>query len=165
MSKESNSNKYVLDQIERVQKILDDCKAILTKNPLKKTSSHLAKQIRVIDGDYRNDICNKIKECEEAEKIEVQVLDKTSAENRILLPFYICLRYFPQQRLSTGDIEKITSEIGVRVKTSNVAKTISEKLWRYLDSSSTRVKWKVTLYKLNRKGEKYFLSILNNHVD
>lgn len=161
MSKENKSTEYILSQLELAQSIINECRSLLGGSSKKAPKVKPPKVKETGSTDYRNEICNKIKECEESEKIESQILDKTSAENRILLPLYICFKYFPQQRLSTGDIEKITAELNVRVKTPNVAKAISEKLWKYLDSNSTRVKGKVTLYKLNRKGEKYFLSILN----
>jgi len=106
-------------------------------------------------------IVNKIKNCEEAEKIEKEVLDKTSIHGRVLLPFYICYKYFPQQGLTTGDIEKITSELRVKIQTPNVSKAITDSLQKYLDGNSTRVKGKAVFYKLNRKGAKYFESLLN----
>jgi len=106
-------------------------------------------------------IVNKIKNCEESEKIEKEILDKTSVHGRILLPFYICYKYFPQQGLTTGDIEKITSELRVKVQTPNVSKAISDSLQKYLDGNSTRVKGKAVVYKLNRKGAKYFESLLS----
>jgi len=106
-------------------------------------------------------IINKIKNCEEAEKIEKEILDKTSINGRVLLPFYICYKYFPQQGLTTGNIEKITSELRVKIQTSNVSNAITDSLQKYLEGNSTRVKGKAVFYKLNRKGAKYFEALLN----
>ena len=46
-------------------------------------------------------IVNKIKDCEESEKIYAQVLNKISLPAKVLLPFYICYKYYrfyPQPR-------------------------------------------------------------------
>src|SRR3989338_10596333 len=106
-------------------------------------------------------IVNKIKDCEESEKIDAQVLNKISLPAKVLLPFYICYKYFPEQGLTTGDIEKITSQLRVRVKVPNVSNYITNFLWKYLDGDSSRVKGKPVTYKLNRKGATFFESLLN----
>jgi hypothetical protein len=110
--------------------------------------------------DFIIDIVNKIKNCEESDKIETQVLDERNEEGRILLPYYVSYKYFSNRYLTTVDIEKITGELGVKIKAPNVANKIKEPLLKYLDSASTRKRGKPTLYKLNRKGIKYFEEIL-----
>ena len=106
-------------------------------------------------------IVNKIKDCEESEKIDAQVLNKISLPARVLLPFYICYKYFPEQSLTTGDIEKITSQLRVRVKVPNVSKAVAGSLQKYLAGDSIRGRGKTSRYKLNLKGAKYFESLLN----
>lgn len=106
-------------------------------------------------------IVNKIKGCEESEKIDAQVLNKISLPARVLLPFYICYKYFPEQGLTTGDIEKITSQLRVRVKVPNVSKAVAGSLQKYLAGDSIRGRGKTSRYKLNLKGAKYFESLLN----
>lgn len=106
-------------------------------------------------------IVNKIKDCEESEKIYAQVINKISLPARVLLPFYICYKYFPEQGLTTGDIEKITSELRVRVKVPNVSKTVAGSLQKYLAGDSTRGRGKASRYKLNLKGAKYFEWLLD----
>jgi len=106
-------------------------------------------------------IVNKIKDCEESEKIDAQVLNKISLPARVLLPFYICYKYFPEQGLTTGDIEKITSQLRVRVKVPNVSKAVAGSLQKYLAGDSIRGRGKTSRYKLNLKGAKYFESLLN----
>ena len=93
-------------------------------------------------------------------EIEKEVLDKNSIQNRVLLPFYICYKYFPEQGLTSGNIEKITEELGVRVRTPNVSNAITNSLWKYLAGDSSRKKGKAGVYRLNRKGVNYFESIL-----
>ncbi len=110
-------------------------------------------------------IVNKIKNCDEADAIETQILDKVGTAGRILLPFFICYKYFPDRALTTGEVAKITGELRVKIKTPNVSKTITNSLQKYLDGDSTRVKGKAVSYKLNRKGAKYFESLLKPHEE
>ena len=49
---------------------------------------------------YCSSIVDKINDCEETEKIEGQILPSRSGINRILLPLYICLKYFDGHRLT-----------------------------------------------------------------
>jgi len=65
--------------------------------------------------------------------------------------------------LTTGDVEKITADLKVRVKTPNVSNAIAESLQKYLDGDSTRIKGKAVRYKLNRKGARYFESLIGKH--
>jgi hypothetical protein len=113
-----------------------------------------------LDQNLIMDIVNKIKNCEESDKIETQVLDKDDQEGRILLPYYISYKYFSNRPLTSGDIEKITEELGVKIKAPNVINKIKKSLLKYLDSMSPRKKGKPTLFKLNRKGVKRFEEIL-----
>lgn len=106
-------------------------------------------------------IVNKINNCVESENIELKILRKTSQTGKILLPFYICNKYFPAQRLTTGDIERITSELGVKISSANVAHKIKDSLRKYLESEATRVRGRVIWYKLNRKGCQYFESLIS----
>lgn len=105
-------------------------------------------------------IVNKVKNCDEAPKFESKVLAKRDVGIRVLLPFYVCHKYFPEQRLTTGDIEKISAELGGRIKTPNVSAAIKNCLWKYLDSPTSRLKGRATNYRLNRRGAEYFSSVL-----
>lgn len=110
-------------------------------------------------------IVNKIKNCSEFEKIEKEILDKTALTGRILLPFYICYKYFSGQRLSTGDIEKITDRLKAKIQTPNVSKTISNSLHKYLDGDFLPGRnQRMLVYKLTPRGAKYFESLLNPKV-
>lgn len=108
-------------------------------------------------------IVNKIKSCDETDKIESCILDKNGMQAKILLPYYICFKYFQDQSLTTGDIEKITSELRTKIKTSNVSSAIANGLQKYLHADSIRKKGKPIKYTLNRKGAKYFESLLNTN--
>ncbi len=109
------------------------------------------------------DIVNKIGECDESEKIQNKILDKTDMEGKILLCFYITHKYFKNTWLTTGDIEKITSGLGTRITAGNASNKITGGLRKYLESGAVRRKGQPTPYRLNRKGVKRFEEILNEN--
>jgi len=160
MDKETLSAK-----LNQIKSLAEECLGALSDGQTSKHRSASVKETKKSDAptDYILAIVNKIKNCDESDQIEKEILDKTSSPGRILLPFYICYKYFSQQGLTTGDIEKITSDLGIRVQTPNVSKAISGSLHKYLEGNSTRVKGKPVIYKLNRKGTKYFESILSSN--
>lgn len=156
-------NQTLFTKLNQIKSLSEECLAVLSNSPTPKRKLSTAKETKKdnVGHDYILSIVNKIKSCDESDQIEKEILDKTSLPGRILLPFYICYKYFSQQGLTTGDIEKITSELRVKVQTPNVSKTISDSLHKYLEGNSTRIKGKPVVYRLNRKGAKYFESLLN----
>lgn len=155
-------NQTLIAKLNQIKKLSEECMEAVAGDPTLKTKQAPIKEKRnKTASDYILSIVNKIKNCDESDLIEKEILDKTSLPGRILLSFYICYKYFPHQGLTTGDIEKITSDLRVRVQTPNVSRTISKSLYKYLEGNSTRVKGKPVIYKLNRKGVKYFELLLN----
>jgi len=152
------NNQNLITKLNEIKKLAEECLESLTDVNIPKKKKTIMKEKKKVDATVS--IVNKIKDCDEFEKIEKEVLDKSSISNRVLLPFYICYKYFPQQGLTTGDVEKITEQLGVRVKTPNVSNAITGSLWKFLAGDSSRKKGKVVVYKLNRKGAKYFESVL-----
>ena len=149
---------------------LNEIKRLAEEGLATLSGDHVLKHKRISNKENKKDgalsdpillIVNKIKNCEESEKIEKEILDKTSMSGRVLLPFYICYKYFPQQGLTTGDIQEITSQLRIKIQTPNVSNAISDSLQKYLEGNSIRVRGKAVIYKLNRKGAKYFESLLN----
>ena len=68
------------------------------------------------------EIVNLIKNCDEAESVEERILDRTSLVNRVLLSLYVVHEYMANKyALTTGDINKITTDLGVPVSTANVS--------------------------------------------
>ncbi len=157
------NNDKLITKLNEIKVLADECLVALSSHLSKPKSSGTKKTVKK-DTDFDNYvllIVNKIKNCGENEKIEKEILDKISIPGRVLLPFYICYKYFPQQGLTTGDVSKITSELRVGIKTPNVSKAITDSLQKYLEGDSTRMRGKAVVYKLNRKGAKYFESLLN----
>ena len=156
-------NQTLFVKLKEIKRLAEESLATLSDDHILKHKQISKKENRkgCVLSDPTLLIVNKIKECEESEKIYAQVLTKISLPTRVLLPFYICYKYFPEQRLTTGDIEKITSELRVRVKVPNVSKAVVGPLQKYLAGDLTRGRGKASRYKLNLKGAKYFESLLN----
>jgi len=106
-------------------------------------------------------IVNKIGDCEENETIQQNILDKKSMEAKILLCFYISYKYFKNIWLTTGDIEKITSNLGTKIAAGNVSNKIKGEIRKYLEGGSVRKKGQPTPYRLNRQGVKRFEEIIH----
>ena len=98
-----------------------------------------------------------VRDCDEAEAIEKKVLDERGVPNRVLLPLYILNKYLPNTMgLTSGDIEKITDQLGVKVAMSSASTNLSGAVKAYLSADSVRKKGAPVRYKLNRRGVQYF---------
>jgi len=112
------------------------------------------------------EIINRIKNCDEAEAIETQILDRTSQVNRILLPLFITHKHFGGAfGLTSGDINKIAIDLGIPIQTPNISKTLSGTASRYVIGDAVRKKGKAIRYKLSRRGVEYFSSVLKGSTD
>lgn len=112
------------------------------------------------------EIINLVKNCDEAEAIETHILDRTSQVNRILVPLYIVHKYLENRfTLSSGNINKITTDLGIPIKTSNASHTLSGTASRYVMGDKVRKRGRATRYKLSRRGLKYFNSVLKGSPD
>lgn len=106
-------------------------------------------------------IANKAKDCDEAGTIQEKVLDVRNPAAKVLLCYYISYKYFGNAWLKTGDIEYITSELGVKIAAGNASNYIKD-LRASLESNGVRKRGIPTLYRLNRNGAKRFEQILND---
>lgn len=154
-----NINDQIIKRLDDLEKRVDKLEA--DKRPVSK------KNVQEETGKQNSDnlilaIINKVGDCAESEEIQNKVLDPKSMEVKILLCFYISYKYFKNEWLTTGDVEKITSGLGTKIAVGNVSNKIKSKLRQYLESRSVRKKGLRTPYRLNRKGVKYFELILNS---
>jgi hypothetical protein len=98
-------------------------------------------------------IVNMIRSCDDAERIEKQILDKSNVANRCLLPLYIVHQHFNNAfGLTTGQISAVTKELGVPVFQSNVAHTFAHAAGKFVMGSRTRKKGVAVEYRINRRG-------------
>jgi len=93
------------------------------------------------------------------DSIEKHILEKRSIDARVLLCFEFAHRVGYLQ-MSTGDVERVTDELGVKIEAPNVAKAIRNRLKKYLSAGRARKKGIKTPYKINRAGRNAFEKIL-----
>ena len=106
-------------------------------------------------------IVNEVKNCDEADIIEEKILDKTSQVDRTLLPLYIMYEYIEAKvGLTSGDISRVTKQLGIPISTANASKTLSVTASRYVMADSVRKKGVPVRYTLSRKGAQYMKEIL-----
>ena len=107
-------------------------------------------------------IIGATKQCDEAERIETQVLDRSSQVNRTLLPLYVVHEHFGNAfGLTSGDISKITSDLGVPISRPNVSTTLSGAASRYVVGDKVKRKGQAVAYKLSRRGLLYMKELLS----
>lgn len=106
-------------------------------------------------------IINKVGDCEESANIQSQILEQKGLESKILLCFYISCKYFENAWLTSGNIEKITSGLGIKISMGNVSNKIKKEVRPYLESGSVRKNGLPTPCRINRKGIKRLEEILH----
>jgi hypothetical protein len=149
-------NKEISEILERIN-LLEQRIMTLERNPNK---TPIKGDITIDENDINLAIANSITNCEEAELIQNKVLDSRNLEARILLCFFISNKYFGNAWLTSGNIERITSELGVKVSSAN-ASTKLKSLRAFLESGKVRKNGLPTPYRLNRSGQKHFDNILH----
>lgn len=111
-------------------------------------------------------IVNLVKNCDEAESIENKILDKASQVNRTLLPLYIVHEHMDNAvALTSGDINKITTDLGIPIATPNASRTLSGTASRYVIGDQVRTKGQTVRYKLSRRGVQYIKSVITGVED
>ena len=112
------------------------------------------------------EIVNLVKTCEEAELIERRILDGTSAMARTLLPLYIVHEHLDgQYGLTSGDISKVTTDLGARVRVSNASTTLASGAARYVIGDKVRKKGLPVRYRLSRRGVQFMKSIISPNTE
>ena len=109
------------------------------------------------DGDSKVDyakITNLVHEFEEYSAVEENILNTNNRLGRILLAFKFAHEAgYPT--ITTGDVERITDQLGIKISTSNVSHAIKGNR-KYFASDTAVKKGTVVPYKLNRQGEQAF---------
>ena len=113
-----------------------------------------------------NEIITLIKDCDEAETIETQILDRVAQVDRTLLPLYIVHEYLGNAfGLTSGDVNKITTNLGIPISRPNASRTLSGTASKYVIGDSVKVKGRPVRYKLSRRGVKYLKQVLAGSTD
>ncbi len=129
-------------------------RSVSTKS--KKTKTTTAK-----DQVGLTEIVNLVKSCDEAEAIETQILDRISQVDRTLLPLYIVHEYLENEYpLTSGDISRVTTDLGIPLATANVSRTLSNTASKYVIGDKVRKKGQPVKYKLSRRGVQYIKGVI-----
>lgn len=113
-----------------------------------------------------SEIVNLAKNCDEAEDIERQILDRASQVDRTLLPLYLVHEHLSNAfGLSSGEISKITTDLGVPVSQPNASSTLSGTAARYVIGDKVRKKGQAVRYKLSRRGLQYLQTVIEGKAD
>jgi len=106
-------------------------------------------------------IVNLAKDCDEADKIETKILDRSSQVDRTLLPLYIVYEYLGNAfGLTSGEITKVTTDLGIPISQPNASSTLSGTASRYVIGDKVKKKGQPVRYKLSRRGVKYIKAVL-----
>ncbi len=130
---------------------------------LKKKKQKVAKKGQPAEQahDYLTKIINLIKECDEADAIEKNIIDKASQVNKVLLPLYIVHEHMENSfGLQSGEISKITKDLGIPISQPNVSRTLSNSAARYVMGDRVRKIGQAVKYRLNRRGIKYVQGVV-----
>jgi hypothetical protein len=115
------------------------------------------------EGDVIAAVVNQIKSSSSAEAIESKILDQRSQMNRILLPLFIInMEMNDEFGLTSGEIAKVTRQLGVPVGQPDVSKILAKEAARYVLGDSARTPGRPVRYKLSRRGVQYVESLLGS---
>jgi hypothetical protein len=116
--------------------------------------------------DYIAKIVNEIKQCDEAEDIEKNILDRSSRVDKILLPLYIVHQYMDNSiGLQSGEISKIAIQLGIPISQPNSSMALAGIASRYVMGNKVRKAKMAVKYKLNRRGVIYIQSVIKGKPD
>jgi len=134
----------------------------LKKSPSKKTKTQVKKSPADENAtDAVMQIVNSIKEVDEAENIETNILDRSSQIDRILLPLYISEKHHGNEfKLTTGEMAKILMELGVPIGIANISNAIKSGASKYVVGDKARKKGQPVRYKLTRRGSQYISAVI-----
>jgi hypothetical protein len=108
-----------------------------------------------------NEIVTLVKNCDEAEAIESQILDRAAQVDRTLLPIYIVHEHLDNAfGLTSGEVNKVTKDLGIPVSQPNASRTLSGTASKYVIGDKVKVKGQPVRYKLSRRGLKYMKEVL-----
>ncbi|EKD49756.1 MAG: hypothetical protein ACD_63C00056G0002 [uncultured bacterium] len=156
------SQKILKEKLEAVRDLVDECLKELGSNGESASPRGVApaEARQKPTTDKSLNIVNKVGDCGETDAIQKEILDKRGAEGRVLLSFYISYKYLKNEWLTSGDVEKITSDLGVKIDKKNASNYLTT-FRKYLESGATRKRGQPTPYRLNRNGAKRFEEIIN----
>jgi hypothetical protein len=129
-----------------------------TPQKTKKKKRHSSSQISQSKFDVLK-IVNTIRDCDEADEIEKNILDKTNELHRVLLPLYILEKYLLDETgLTTSEISKVAIKLGVKVSRQNALRAVKFTGPKYVFTSIEESRY--PRYRLNRRGIQYMTNVI-----
>lgn len=107
------------------------------------------------------EIVNSINDSENLDQIESKILNKSNQLNRILLCFYFIDKVYPNESVTTGVIEEITDQLGVKIHKTNIGTKIKDNL-KFFAAEDVRKQGSHVHYKINRKGITEFEKLIED---
>lgn len=165
-----NGTKIVIEgSIEEVEKLLSFYETKEDEGPDSKTSTRKVVREKESEKHLRVDltkIVELIKNSQDADAFAEHILDRSSTVDRILLPLYVVYTHKNNSfGLTSGEIGKITKDLGVPISMANVAHAFSGSASRYVIGDQIRKKGIAVRYRLSRKGFLYIKSIIENKAN
>jgi hypothetical protein len=113
------------------------------------------------DGVDLPELVNQAKSSDDFELIETNILDRTSLVDRILLPLYVASKHISEHTsLTSGEISKFLSQLGVNIAQPNVARTLSSTALKYVIGDKIRRQGQAVRYRLSRRGMQYLTAVI-----
>lgn len=107
------------------------------------------------------ELVHHIQELDESIDLAGRVLSKRAQLPRILMCMYYAAKRFTDPYLTTGEIETVTDQLGIRIDSSNAGKVL-KKNSTYVTTDAMRKPGAIVGYKLNRSGIGHFENLLSN---
>lgn len=104
-------------------------------------------------------IVEAINDSDEHDSIDKHILSKSAQLPRIIMCLDFAATALDSPYLTTGHIQTITDQLGVKIKSQNAAKTIKNNQ-KYFTADSVRKTGAIIKYKLNRKGQAAYKALL-----
>ena len=113
-----------------------------------------------------NEIVTLVKNCDEAEAMETQILDRAAQVDRTLLPLYIVHQLLDNAfGLTSGEVNKITRDLGIPISQPAASRTLSGTASKYVIGDKVKVKGQPVRYKLSRRGVTYMKEVLAGNAN
>ncbi len=100
-----------------------------------------------------------INDADNHDDIAKHILGKSAQLPKILMCLYFAMENLESPNLTTGNIETITDQLGIKMKCANAVTTI-KKNQKYFAQDTVRKMGAIMKYKLNRKGKDAYLKVV-----
>ncbi len=149
---------------EEIKKILSIYQSEETKSSIEeKKNIKNKKDKKKSPQDIILEVISYIKNCEEADAIEKEILDRSSQVDRVILSLYVANKLENKPFLSSGDIHSVLKELGIKMALPNISNTLRGTASKYVMGDRRLKKGSgVVKYQISRPGKQYITKILKD---